>query len=280
MRVDFVVIGAQKSGTTSLAAQLAEHPEICISRIKEPGFFSGAADWQSNLAQYHQLFDPEEGPICGEASTMYTFLPESPATSSRLHAYNPDLKLIYIMRNPVDRVISHYSHNLVRGIEPRSPEKAVIEDGRYVNRSRYGVQIRPYLDFFGREQILLLVFEEYIANQYAILEQVANFLGVSRSGFEDVETTAQHKSVGVPYLKHESVAKFTQTDIFRSVRAIVPEELRHTVRHRLLSNKLEMTPEFGPELQESIWRLVADDVTMVEDLLGRSLRAWQRGPVS
>jgi hypothetical protein len=64
--VDFMIIGAQKSGTTSLAAQLADHPQICFSQIKEPGYFNETEDWESGLDRYHQLFDPADGQLCGE----------------------------------------------------------------------------------------------------------------------------------------------------------------------------------------------------------------------
>ncbi len=102
MLVDFMIVSAQKCGTTSLASQLAQHPDICFSRTKEPDYFNANSDWQSRLVQYHQLFDPQPEQLCGEASTMYTFLPEYMDTHVRLHAYNSNLKLIYIMRDPVD----------------------------------------------------------------------------------------------------------------------------------------------------------------------------------
>src|SRR3990172_564869 len=106
MRVDFMVIGAQKCATSTLARQLAYHPDICFSKPKEPAYFNRTQNWQEGLEKYHQLYSPVEGRICGEASTMYSSLPEWQGTHSRLFAYNPELKLIYIMRLPVERVIS------------------------------------------------------------------------------------------------------------------------------------------------------------------------------
>jgi hypothetical protein len=196
MRVDFMIIGAQKCGTTSLASQLAEHPSICFCKIKEPGYFHKVEDWRSDLDAYHQLFAPEDGQICGEASTMYTFLPEWHGTHSRLFAYNPDLKLIYIMRNPVERVISNYAHDLVRGFVKAAPESVVFEDPGYINRSRYGVQIRPYLELFPRENVLLLVFEEYVADQWKALQQICTFLEIPAELPGAVATVEKHKSVG------------------------------------------------------------------------------------
>ena len=275
MCVDFMIIGAQKSGTTSLAAQLADHPQICFSEIKEPEFFDSQESWEENLPAYHQLFKPLGGQLCGEASTTYTFLPETPETSIRIHSYNPDMKLIYIMRQPVNRIISHYAHNLVRGLENRSPLAAVVEDPRYINRSRYGVQIRPYIELFGRENILLLIFEEYVADQLATLAAVAEFLGIDGTEFRDVDTSARHKSVGERQIKFRTAEKFTRTSLFRSMRDIIPEGFRHTIRYRLLSNQLAETPHFDQELKELIWRFVAGDVMEIEDYLGRVIPQWR-----
>ena len=92
MRVDFMIIGAQKAGTTSLAAQLAAHPQVCFCREKEPGYFHQTADWRAGLDGYHALYDPRPGQLLGEASTYYTFFPEYRGTAERLY----DLSLIHI----------------------------------------------------------------------------------------------------------------------------------------------------------------------------------------
>jgi len=222
MRVDFMVIGAQKCGTSSLAMQLAAHPEICFSRIKEPGYFQQTEDWQAGLEAYHRLYTPEEDQICGESSTMYTFLPEWLNTHQRLHAYNPELKLIYIMRQPVERIISNYAHRVVRRTVEGPPETAVFANPAYVNRTRYGIQIRPYLELFGRDNIMLLIFEEYIADQPATLEKIAGFLGISPQAYPfEHESVALHKSTGRWYVS-PSLNKLTYSSAVRQTLDIVP----------------------------------------------------------
>jgi len=277
MRVDFMVIGAQKAGTTSLAAQLAAHPQICFCKEKEPGFFHKTEDWVEKLDEYHSLYQPMPGQLCGEASTYYTFYPEFRETHKRLYDYNPTLKLIYVMRQPVERVISHYTHNRVREIDMRPPEEAVFSDAAYVNRSRYGVQIRPYLELFGPENVMLLVFEEYTADQIAALYRIADFLGIDRAPFDETDTTPLHQSVGQPYLRSETARAFTKTEFFQKVRGVVPEAIRQPIRHRLLSNKIEEKPHFSPDVKQALWRLLEDDVHTVEQLLGHGLNAWRRG---
>lgn len=277
MLVDFMIIGAQKCGTTSLANQLADHPSVCFCAEKEPGYFNQAGDWRAGLAAYHALYAPEPGQICGEASTFYTFFPEHLATHEHLFEYNPDLKLIYIMRQPVERALSHYTHNLVRNLDTRPPDVALFAGPDYVNRSRYGVQIRPYLELFGPDNILLLLFEEYVRDQLAVLQQIAGFLNIDPDPFTNADTEAQHKSVGEPYLKYDSVRTFVKTPVFQRLRAMVPAAIRQPVRHRLLSNTLETKPELTPQTRQALWRLVEDDVLTIEKLMGRRLDVWRRG---
>jgi hypothetical protein len=275
IKVDFMIIGAQKCGTTNLAAQLAAHPNICFCQIKEPGYFHQTTEWQAGLAEYHQLFAPEDGQICGEASTMYTFLPEWQDTHVRLAEYNPSLKLIYIMRQPVERIISHYAHESVRGYVNLPPEETVFDQASYINRSCYGMQIRPYLERFPRQQILLLTFEEYVANQQKTLDQITGFLEIPRQAIDDKEPTRRHSSVGTWYLKNDTVRKIVHTHGFQSVRNYIPASIRKPIR-RHFSNRLQEKPYFSPALKQEIWRLIEDDISVVEDLLGRRLDIWRR----
>lgn len=272
--VDFVIIGAQKCGTTSLASQLACHPQICLSHVKEPGHFNQDRDWRDGLEDYHALYTPEPGQICGEASTMYTFLPDHQDTHRRLYEYNPNLKLIYLMRQPVERVVSNYAHNVVRNLENRPPESAVFADFGYINRSRYAVQIRPYLELFGRENVLLLVFEEYVSDQQAALRTLMDFLGVQFIDLMEESRVVRHPSTGAYYLKSQKVERFVGSSLFQTIRNFVPASIRQPIRRRM-SNRLDQKPEFSPSLRAEIWRWVEDDVYAIEQLLGRRLDCWR-----
>ncbi len=277
MQVDFMLIGAQKCGTTTLANQLASHPGICFCREKEPGYFNSVEDWQAGLDAYHALYEPRPGQLCGEDSTMYTFLPEFDNTHARLHAYNPDLKFIYVMRHPVERVISNYAHRLVRNTVDVPPEEAVFAKPEYVNRSRYGVQLRPYVKLFGRERILLLVFEEYIRAPMATLARIADYLEIDPAGFESAlnGATAAHSSTG-EYYWGNSVQKFRSTAAGDRLVSLVPDAVRSKTR-QMFGRKLDEKPVFSPTLKQLIWRFVEDDVAYVEELMGRRLDIWREG---
>jgi len=275
MLVDFMIIGAQKCGTTSLAAQLSQHEGICFCSVKEPGYFDRTEEWEAGLDGYHRLFSPVPDQICGEGSTMYTFLPEWLGTHARLFAYNPKLKLIYMMRQPVERVISHYAHRLVRGTVKDAPEKAVFADPTYVSRTRYGVQVGPYVELFGQENVLLLIFEEYIRDQVQTLRQVAEFLGISSSSFENAEPIVQHKSVGEWHMR-DSFRKISSLGPVDAIARHAPAVLRKAGRP-YLGNVLHDKPAFTWEVKETLWRLLEDDVETIEGLLGRRLDEWRKG---
>lgn len=277
MLVNFMIIGAQKCGTTTLAEQLALHPQICFCKTKEPCYFNRVSDWRAELAAYHNLYTPKPGQLCGEASTTYTFLPEWAETHERLYEYNPQLKLIYIMRHPVERVISNYAHRLVRSTVRVDPGQAVFADPVYLNRSRYGVQLRPYFNLFGREQVMLLLFEEYIANPTVHLRAIAQFLGIAEDGFgdEDQPVRAANQSVGQYHL-NPTLEKLKQNRLLKVATEQVSPALRQLMK-RYMGKRLETKPTFTPELKQMLWRFLEDDVCAVEEYMGRHLAVWRQG---
>ena len=124
---------------------------------------------------------------------------------------------------------------------------------------------------------MLLVFEEYTADQIATLYRVAEFLGIEAAPFAETDTTPLHQSVGQPYLRSEAARSFTKSELFQKVRGVVPAAIRQPIRHRLLSNKIDEKPHFAPEVKQALWRLLEDDVLTIEQMLGYILNVWRRG---
>src|SRR5690349_17383952 len=113
---DFVIIGAMKCATTTLHEQLARQPGIFMSRPKEPNFFSDDEVYARGLDWYRSLFDGAgDSALCGESSTHYTKLPSYPETVGRMARALPRPRLIYVMGHPVDRLISHFVHEVTNG---------------------------------------------------------------------------------------------------------------------------------------------------------------------
>lgn len=181
-----MLIGGMKCGSSTLYKYLERHPGIFMCYPKEPQFFSRDHVYGKGMAWYLQLFDnARSGQLCGEASACYTNLTHYPKTPERIYAEFPDIKLIYIMRHPVDRAYSQYVHNM--NYEWPDAEfsfaEAVGQGPSILESGRYFTTIRKYTQYFSREQMLFLQFEELIANPKLVTDKVQCFLGL---GYEDL----------------------------------------------------------------------------------------------
>jgi hypothetical protein len=175
---DFVVIGAMKSATTTLHEQLARQAGIFMSRPKEPNFFSDDTNFARGLDWYASCFvGALSRQLRGESSTHYTKLPTYPRTVDRMVRILPRAKLIYVMRHPVDRLRSHYLHELTVGRIRVGLEAAVDRHPELVDYGRYSMQLEPYLRAFGPERILLILFDCLIGQPQLELERIGRFLG-------------------------------------------------------------------------------------------------------
>lgn len=185
------VIGAMKAGTSSLHEYLHQHPAIFMSRFKEPQYFAphrtrwGQAWGEGNcypepgMDWYLRLFaDAADAKYAGESSVSYTAVPWMTGCHERIHAFNPDARLIYLMRDPVERTVSHYWHFVADGREDRDMLTAVQRDVEYVSRSNYVLQIKPYLEKFGHDQVYLLSLEELTERPRATFGNLFHWLGV------------------------------------------------------------------------------------------------------
>jgi len=265
-----MLIGAQKAGSTSLAHQIAQHPQIEFCKHKEPDFFSKTKDWKDNLQKYHSLFNQTQGQICGEGSTTYTWIPEYPRTAWRIHAYNPDVKLIYIMRHPVERTISHYFHHFLRARTKNPKEQEILKVPTYINHSRYAMQLRPYLELFPKEAILPIIFEEFIEDPFPTLNQIANFLKIDPGGFNDIDTSPQYQSIN---RKGDRKIKKILTPLSR----LFPLKIRNALRGPFVY-EVESKVEFSEDFKKLLWRFFEDDVFSLEKVMNRSLDIWRKAP--
>jgi hypothetical protein len=192
---------------------------------------------------------------------MYAFLPEWLGTRARL--------LVYTKTQPVERVISQYAHCLARGTVRDAPEKEVFAGPTYVSRTRRGVQIVPYVELFGRDNVLLLIFEEYVRGRAKALRRVAEFLGTSSGSSESVEPIVHHKSV-VEWHMRDFSRNTSSLGPINAIARHVPGALRKAT-HPHLCSVLENRPGFSWEVREILWSLSEDDVETIEELLGRCL---------
>jgi hypothetical protein len=175
---NLVVIGGLKCGTTSLHHYLNLHPEIGMSRPKELNFFVEELNWPLGRDWYASHFRDAD-PVRGESSPHYTNRPRFDGVAERVAATLPAARLIYMVRDPIDRMLSHYLHNIGGGYDDRPLEEALSDpDTAYVDRGRYFFQLEPYLERFDDERIQVVTREELKRDRAATMRRVFGFLGV------------------------------------------------------------------------------------------------------
>jgi hypothetical protein len=192
-KVDFLIAGAQKAGTSALFSYLGEHPEICLSLKKEVHYFDhGRITRLPHSDRYYHSWFPEDpgDRLVGEATPIYLYWKSAPR---RIQRYNPGMKVVVLLRNPITRAYSHWNMERQRGTEPLEFLEAIRTEAErcravhplqhrhysYVDRGRYAGQLRRLRDCFPEEQILCLQHEELLQEPQNFLDQVTRFLGVS-----------------------------------------------------------------------------------------------------
>jgi len=192
----FIIIGAMKCATTTLHEQLAQQSGFFMtSKIEEPSFFSDDRNYARGIAWYHALFTARDtAQLCGESSTNYTKLPEFPLTIERMRKYLPHVKLIYIMRHPVDRLISHYIHDWSERRIDEPIGSAIHSHAEMINYGKYAMQLKPYLDTYGPSRVLPIFFESLVLNPEKELSRVFKFLDWKKEAHWHAEGAVRNES--------------------------------------------------------------------------------------
>src|SRR5262249_44424562 len=154
------IIGAMKCATSTLHEQLARQPGVFMSTPKEPNFFSDDSQWVRGIKWYESLFEAApEGALSGESSTHYTKLPTHSSTVKRMQRHLPyHVRFMYVMRHPMDRLISHYIHEWTQRVIDVSIDRAVDRHPELIAYSQYSTQLQPYFEAFGPARVLPMFF--------------------------------------------------------------------------------------------------------------------------
>ncbi len=273
---NLIIIGGLKCGTTSLHHYLNLHPEIAMSRPKELNFFVSELNWPLGRDWYAGHFDPSAR-IRGESSPHYTNRPSFNGVPGRMRELlGSDVRLVYVVRDPIDRMLSHYLHNVGGGYEDRSLADALSDpESSYVARSRYFFQVDPYLEEFGAERVQIVGREELKADRPGTMRRTFEFLGVdpnfTSEQFEREWETGVAKTGSRFRLMDRAVRLPGLRAIDRNFDRL-PESLRW------LAERVVHDPDRGevakPEVPDSLRRhlveLFRDDTADLERLAGRS----------
>ena len=259
----FIIIGAMKSGTSSLHEYLATHPEVSVSSLKETDYFI-TRDKERDWAWYTSLFDSRARAI-GEASPNYAKRHRWPGVAGRIAEMLPEVKLIYAVRDPLKRILSHYVHNYANGRERNSFTKAIRSQPNYVRTSMYGYQLEDYLQHFPRERILIVESDTLRTETDTALQRIFNHIGV-RADFSVPIAQATF---------HASADKLRRPALERRVRG---RYLRRALRPFLPTHLLEPQPFERPVPSQGDLDYLTDvlrpDIEQFRTLTGRSFANW------
>jgi Sulfotransferase family len=296
---DFCLIGAPKAGTTALHAALSQHPELFMSRVKEPKYFlcggapprqngpgdaHSAREWIWRLEDYEALFaDAPEGTVRGESTPLYL---ADPAAHERMHQLIPEAKLIVIVRDPVDRAYSNWTHLWSDGLEPIGDfltacgeESARMEAGwapfwQYVSLGRYGEQLVNLYRWYPREQVHVLRYKELVDDPRAALNRICAFLGITPDLV--IELPAENVSTYVePTLTTRGLQTLLRAGAW--VGRLFPPQVWRTASVPLL-RALQRQHRNRPELSEAdraqLVSAFVDDIAVLEQETGTSFQDW------
>ena len=268
----FFIVGAMKSGTTSLYRHLACHPDIFASPDKEPKFFSNPTPSADDWEQYRALFSEHTSEKWAfEASVHYSKHPRVPGVPARIHDFAPDSRLIYCLRNPVVRTVSMYLHNLTGGWEKRDFEDAVFNDpDRYIAPSCYFMQLEQFLKFFPPDRVHFVIFEEFIKNPENGIRDVFQFLDVD----SDFCPPTLHERFNETHLKTMSLPTIRRLE-HNSLYQRLPWRLRNYLRTKFRVSPTDKNDLLTDDVYQRIWNLVNEDVAKLTNHLGRTIPAWE-----
>ena len=310
---DFFIIGAAKSGTTSLYGILDQHPQIFMPRIKEPEFFARDDLYACGIESYATAFaEARPGQLVGEASTIYTLSPLFPETAARIHRHAPRAKLVYIMREPVSRAYSFYVQiiknyqNVTRDyavhrsfeefVEPEARSGAAPRERVFSSAnahlpddpdlclagSHYPMQIEAYLKHFHPSQILFLKFEDFVADRVGAMARITDFLGVGQVPEAVFATQGATRNVAADHFA--KVGELRAVDRLKSaagplwtLRTLLPRRLRDRARGLACGMGGSAAHEPPPMRHETKDRLMARftaDRPRLAELTGLSFDNW------
>jgi len=265
----FIVIGAMKCGTTSLYYVLGAHPEIEMSDRKETDFFVRENNYGKGRDWYEQRF-PAAGQARGECSPNYTKAHLFSGVARRMHALVPDVRLVYVVRDPIERMISHYVGSRASGREDRPFAEAVTSPGNnYVHTSQYFRQLSPYREHFDDEQIWVGALEGFAEAPAAVLRDLHRFIGVD-------STVADEQLRQGPF--NTSRRKRRRGEWYQWLRRVTSQPLKDSLRPYVPKQWIPGTPIERPEpsdaLRNRLVEALRDDVAALRRWTGRSFDSW------
>lgn len=294
---NFLIIGAAKGGTTALHRYLSQHPQIFMSRRKElrffpfeggrpdyrgPGDAADAASITITLDEYRAHFEGSEVfPARGEASPLYLYMSQS---AERIRHYLPEVKLIAVLRQPAERAFSQYlmikrdELETLEFTEALAAEDRRVADGwghrwHYRRRGFYAAQLKPYFERFGREQLRVYLYDDYVADPAGMMRDVFRFLGVDDSYVPDM--SVRHNESKFPRSRALQVFLNEPRGAKNLLKPLLPAGWSRRIGDHLRRRNLTR-PQLSEETRRSLIEVYREDIVELQEMLGRDLSHWLR----
>ncbi len=280
--LDFAMVGAPKSATTSLYHLLDGFEDIFLTTPKEPAFFSDPSQYTKGMEWYRSLFEAApHGAVRGEASTTYARYPFDTTPNTRdpwpdLQRLAPNLKIVYLVRNPLKRAHSHYCHRMrIEGYRPF--ETAMRDHPPILDCSRYASQLAHMQRFFPRENILLDTFDNFQKDAGGVVARLRRFLGLpAMEGSVEFKHSNRHSSSVIVFNRlrslpgHAMMRRLLPSSVARAARVAVEKSpIGSMVDRRLDFSRVSI------DLKKRLIEEFEPDIRAVEQLLGEDLRHWR-----
>jgi hypothetical protein len=276
---NLIIIGGLKCGTTSIHHYLGLHPEVQMSKPKELNFFVSELNLDLGLDWYRSRFDGRFA-VRGESSPHYTNLPRFQGVAERIQTHCPDAKLLYMIRDPIKRILSHWVHAKGAGYESGELEDVLSRpDTGYVQRSMYWMQLQPYLERFDRERIELISSEELQADRQGTMRKAFRFVGVDEDFTHeqfDREWEKSSAKSGDKYQVMERLIKLPGLRSFDRNFDRLPESMRWVVEKIVHDPDKPSAPKpkLSDEMFEQMRGWFREDVASLQEFAGRRFDGW------
>lgn len=282
---NFMIIGVAKAGTTSLYRYLDQHPQVFMCPIKGTNYFGyeDACDWQwgdegeppalhnfqvTSFEAYKAMFANVSDEVAiGEASPQYI---RCPTAARRIQQCLPGVKLIASLRNPADRAFSGFLMRTRRGevvadvYEELTPQSSHVKEGFYYRR------LKRFFDLFPKDQVKVIIFEEFKADPAATVGDLFEFVEVDTAFQPD--TSTRHNPAAIPRSRLLNRLFYSRT-LIRTANAVLPKGMRQMAKD-IRQRNLMRPPQFPADLRASLLNHYRDDILKLETLIGRDLSVW------
>lgn len=285
-KLDFIGIATPRGSTTWISQCLSEHPDVCVSSVKEPHFFLYDSRYNQGMPRLMKQFKHcGDKKIKGEWSNLYLYSKE---TALRIRKHNPDVKIIMCLRNPIERAYSQYinrKHNA--SIMPLYSFKYIVnhEDKYgYLSHGAYAKHIKYYQTLFPKKNIYIMFYEECVANPKKELQTLFSFLGVNPDFTPpslNLKVHSRGKKKFYSLYLHSLINKLIFLYRESSMRYILtPLQIRPTLRFLKKINKRKTYKDFektpmNPLMRERLQKFYKDEISELEELVGKKLDFWK-----